>query len=184
VAAGGAAPTSRAASLAVERPEAGQPGSPVPAASPGPGELRGPSRLAPITPQSAAQRPTPLALPGPGDNFARAASARAASLASPAQLTPLSPAVAGVSVSAAAEVAAAKTLSLRTTAISLTGILDHAVPAGRKTKIVCTLGPSCWSEEGLAALLDAGMDVARFNFSHGAHADHQAVLDRLRKVRG
>ena len=52
----------------------------------------------------------------------------------------------------------------------------------RKTKIICTLGPACWSEEGLAALLDAGMNVARFNFSHGAHPDHQAVLDRLKKV--
>ncbi|GIL58673.1 hypothetical protein Vafri_13670 [Volvox africanus] len=77
---------------------------------------------------------------------------------------------------------AAKTLSLRTTAISLSDILDHGLPAGRKTKIVCTLGPSCWSEEGLAQLLDAGMDVARFNFSHGTHAAHQEVLDRLRKV--
>jgi pyruvate kinase len=52
----------------------------------------------------------------------------------------------------------------------------------RKTKIVCTLGPKCWSEEGLDKLLDAGMNVARFNFSHGDHAAHQEVLDRLRKV--
>ncbi|KXZ44735.1 hypothetical protein GPECTOR_63g60 [Gonium pectorale] len=79
-------------------------------------------------------------------------------------------------------VMAAKTLSLRTTAISLHDILDHSVPPSRKTKIVCTLGPSCWSEDGLAGLLDAGMDVARFNFSHGTHAAHQEVLDRLRKV--
>jgi pyruvate kinase len=52
----------------------------------------------------------------------------------------------------------------------------------RKTKIVCTLGPSCWSEEGLAALIDAGMNVARFNFSHGDHAGHGEVLERVRKV--
>lgn len=52
----------------------------------------------------------------------------------------------------------------------------------RKTKIICTLGPACWSEEGLAALMDAGMNAARFNFSHGDHAGHQGVLDRLRKV--
>ncbi|GFR42123.1 hypothetical protein Agub_g2966 [Astrephomene gubernaculifera] len=84
--------------------------------------------------------------------------------------------------SGAAMAVAAKTLSLRTTAISLSDIMDHSLPAGRKTKIVCTLGPSCWSEEGLAQLLDAGMDVARFNFSHGTHAAHQEVLDRLRKV--
>ncbi|KAG2495346.1 hypothetical protein HYH03_006615 [Edaphochlamys debaryana] len=79
-------------------------------------------------------------------------------------------------------VVASKTLSLRTTAISLTDILDHSLPGVRKTKIVCTLGPSCWSEGGLAELLEAGMDVARFNFSHGTHEAHQEVLDRLRKV--
>ena len=57
------------------------------------------------------------------------------------------------------------------------------VPVSRKTKIVCTLGPACWSESGLKSLLDAGMNVARFNFSHGTHEAHQEVLDRLRKVR-
>ncbi len=45
----------------------------------------------------------------------------------------------------------------------------------RKTKILCTLGPASWSEEGLAGLLDAGMNVARFNFSHGTHKAHQEV---------
>jgi hypothetical protein len=62
-------------------------------------------------------------------------------------------------------------------------MLQHA-DAPRKTKIVCTLGPSCWSDQGLAALIDAGMNVARFNFSHGDHAGHGEVLDRLRKVSG
>jgi pyruvate kinase len=52
----------------------------------------------------------------------------------------------------------------------------------RKTKVVCTLGPSCWGEEGLSSLMDAGMNVARFNFSHGDHAGHAEVLQRLRKV--
>lgn len=52
----------------------------------------------------------------------------------------------------------------------------------RKTKIICTLGPACWSEEGLSALMDSGMNAARFNFSHGDHEGHGAVLDRLRKV--
>jgi pyruvate kinase len=56
------------------------------------------------------------------------------------------------------------------------------VSMARKTKIVCTLGPSCWGEAGLAALMDAGMNVARFNFSHGDHAGHGEVLQRLRQV--
>ena len=42
------------------------------------------------------------------------------------------------------------------------------------------MGPKCWSEEGIGALLDAGLGVARFNFSHGEHAAHQEVLDRFR----
>jgi len=54
----------------------------------------------------------------------------------------------------------------------------------RRTKIVCTMGPACWSEEGLATLMDAGMNVARFNFSHGSQAGHYEVLERLRKVAG
>ena len=52
----------------------------------------------------------------------------------------------------------------------------------RRTKLVCTLGPACDSEEGLARLVDAGMDVARFNFSHGTHEEHAARFQRLRKV--
>lgn len=52
----------------------------------------------------------------------------------------------------------------------------------RKTKIICTLGPACWSEEGLSKLMDAGMNAARFNFSHGDHKGHGEVLERLRKV--
>mmetsp|Transcript_24730 Transcript_24730/g.44560 ORF Transcript_24730/g.44560 Transcript_24730/m.44560 type:complete len:729 (-) Transcript_24730:1196-3382(-) len=74
-----------------------------------------------------------------------------------------------------------KTLSLRTTAISLKDVMVYRVPP-RKTKVICTLGPSCWSEEGLGKLLDMGMNIARFNFSHGTHTDHQQVLDRLRSV--
>ncbi|KAK9986775.1 hypothetical protein SO802_031726 [Lithocarpus litseifolius] len=50
----------------------------------------------------------------------------------------------------------------------------------RKTKIVCTLGPSSRSVDMLERLLRAGMNVARFNFSHGTHAYHQETLDNLR----
>jgi pyruvate kinase len=52
----------------------------------------------------------------------------------------------------------------------------------RKTKIVCTMGPKCWDEETLGKLLDAGMNIARFNFSHGSHEAHYEVLERYRKV--
>ena len=52
----------------------------------------------------------------------------------------------------------------------------------RKTKIICTLGPACWSVEGLQGLIDAGMNVARFNFSHGDHNSHGESLDRLREA--
>lgn len=62
-------------------------------------------------------------------------------------------------------------------------LITSPVKSPRKTKIVCTLGPACWSEEGLSALIDAGMNVARFNFSHGDHAGHLQVLERVRQVR-
>ncbi|RRO84729.1 pyruvate kinase, partial [Corynebacterium bovis] len=43
----------------------------------------------------------------------------------------------------------------------------------RRTKIVCTLGPAVASKENIRGLVDAGMNVARLNFSHGDHADHE-----------
>ena len=53
---------------------------------------------------------------------------------------------------------------------------------GKKTKIVCTIGPATESEEKLIELMDAGMNVARLNFSHGDFAEHQARVDRIRKI--
>ena len=52
----------------------------------------------------------------------------------------------------------------------------------RRAKIVCTIGPASRSLDVLRALVDAGMDVARLNFSHGSHADHAAVVADLRRV--
>lgn len=52
----------------------------------------------------------------------------------------------------------------------------------RQTKIFCTLGPACWSVEELEELIHAGLNVARFNFSHGDHAGHKACLDRLHQA--
>lgn len=53
----------------------------------------------------------------------------------------------------------------------------------RKTKIVCTIGPACESEEMLRELCLAGMNVARLNFSHGTHEEHLERINRIRKVR-
>lgn len=49
----------------------------------------------------------------------------------------------------------------------------------KRTKIVCTIGPSSNALSTLVALGNAGMDVARLNFSHGTHADHETVFNRL-----
>ncbi len=53
----------------------------------------------------------------------------------------------------------------------------------RKTKIVCTLGPSTDREGVLREMIQAGMNVARFNFSHGTHAEHTARLVALKALR-
>ncbi len=52
----------------------------------------------------------------------------------------------------------------------------------RKTRIIATLGPACDDEKTLAALISAGMDVARLNFSHGDHASHAARIERVRRL--
>ena len=53
----------------------------------------------------------------------------------------------------------------------------------RKTKIICTLGPSVDNEEMLVKLIRGGMNAARFNFSHGTHESHLAMLQKLRHAR-
>jgi pyruvate kinase len=50
----------------------------------------------------------------------------------------------------------------------------------RRAKIVCTLGPAVASQEGIQSLVDAGMDVARMNLSHGSYADHERVYGWVR----
>ena len=53
----------------------------------------------------------------------------------------------------------------------------------RKTKIICTIGPSCENEETLTQMCLAGMNVARLNFSHGSHEEHQKKIDLIKRVR-
>ncbi len=53
----------------------------------------------------------------------------------------------------------------------------------KKTKIVCTLGPASETEEIISAMADAGMNVARINFSHGTHEEHAQKIAVIKKVR-
>ena len=54
----------------------------------------------------------------------------------------------------------------------------HRVP--RKTKVIATIGPACDSPETIKAMIRAGMNVARLNFSHGTASDHMLRADRVR----
>ncbi len=53
----------------------------------------------------------------------------------------------------------------------------------RKTKIICTIGPSSENEETLIQMCKAGMNVARLNFSHGTHQEHKRKIELVKKVR-
>jgi pyruvate kinase len=54
--------------------------------------------------------------------------------------------------------------------------------SARRAKIICTIGPSCSTEAALRQLVQVGMDVARLNFSHGSHHDHESSIETLRRV--
>jgi len=56
------------------------------------------------------------------------------------------------------------------------------VPASRRAKIICTIGPACSTEAVMRDLLRLGMDIARLNFSHGTHEDHARHIQRLRRA--
>eukprot|EP00753_Platysulcus_tardus_P022712 PLAT9927.1.p2 GENE.PLAT9927.1~~PLAT9927.1.p2 ORF type:complete len:496 (+),score=225.93 PLAT9927.1:60-1547(+) len=64
--------------------------------------------------------------------------------------------------------------------ISLDTILRPHEPTIRRTKIVCTIGPSSWDVDQLVRLIDAGMNVARLNFSHGDHERHAETVRNIR----
>ena len=53
----------------------------------------------------------------------------------------------------------------------------------KKTKVVCTIGPSSNNEETLTEMIKAGMNVARFNFSHGSHETQKENLELVKRVR-
>ena len=52
----------------------------------------------------------------------------------------------------------------------------------RRTKIVCTLGPASSDESTIRELIEAGMDVARLNLSHGSHEYHKSIIDNVRRA--
>jgi len=52
----------------------------------------------------------------------------------------------------------------------------------RKTKIVCSIGPSSSNDDVVRSLIKAGMNVARFNFSHDTHQKHQESIERVRRI--
>lgn len=64
-------------------------------------------------------------------------------------------------------------------------ILEHHEDddfSAHRTKIVCTMGPSCWDVDKLVQLIDAGMNVCRLNFSHGDHETHGRVVKNLQEA--
>lgn len=63
-----------------------------------------------------------------------------------------------------------------------TGKDTHSAAPVKRTKIVCTMGPSTEDEDVIRGLIKAGMNVARFNFSHGSHEYHKASMDRVRRI--
>ena len=52
----------------------------------------------------------------------------------------------------------------------------------KRTKNVCTMGPACDNDETLREMMKAGMNVARFNFSHGSYEEHHGRIERVRRI--
>jgi len=55
-------------------------------------------------------------------------------------------------------------------------------PTHHKTKIVATVGPACETYDQLKALVIAGVNVFRLNFSHGSHEDKKKIIDNIRGI--
>ena len=57
-------------------------------------------------------------------------------------------------------------------------ILNEEKLIMKKTKIICTMGPGSNDKEVMRALIKSGMDIARFNFSHGSHEEHKGRMEQ------
>src|SRR5271170_6138134 len=88
----------------------------------------------------------------------------------------------GVVASRAAPYQAVCTHTATTSTETSARLHKRPMPSLRRAKLVCTLGPACDTLDGLRALIAAGMDVARLNFSHGTHEEHGARLSRVRQA--
>ncbi|AHK32305.1 Pyruvate kinase [Rhodococcus opacus PD630] len=78
------------------------------------------------------------------------------------------------------EIDPAATSQMHMAATTSTGPTPPVSVSGRRTKIVCTLGPATATGDRIRELVESGMDVARLNFSHGEHADHEENYKRVR----
>jgi len=67
-------------------------------------------------------------------------------------------------------------------AANMSAFEDAGDNFNRKCKIICTMGPKCWDVDMLVQLIDAGMNVARLNFSHGDHEMHGTVVKNVREA--
>lgn len=70
----------------------------------------------------------------------------------------------------------------KSTKITLETVLNQLPSEERRTKIVCTMGPSCWDVDKLVELIDLGMNVARLNFSHGDHETHGRTVENIKEA--
>ena len=61
-------------------------------------------------------------------------------------------------------------------------VLHNLYMFSTKTKIVCSMGPATANDEIVEKLILAGMNIARFNFSHGDHESHKIAMDRVKRV--
>lgn len=73
-----------------------------------------------------------------------------------------------------------KPVSQDSSRIKFSNIFEQIDVSMRRTKIICTLGPACWDTDMLVKMIDAGMNVARLNFSHGDHKSHGQSVANLR----